>query len=195
MGRAALAKPIRHVDIKRFKKIAQMNMKRSNKMNKKKMTFARIAISFALALILCLGMATPAFATVNPNLPVNDKAALTKILKMPEGTQTPATKFQFRVTPVSVDDLLYSQYSGATYGQPGYIPRVSGDSDILKLEFLASYAGTVASGTKTVTSSSTIFLPASPGRMPAYTFTPSKKRRRRILRLRELSPTPQPSMN
>ena len=73
------------------------------------MTLVRTMMSFALAAILCLGMAVPVFATGN-NFSEGDEgndatAAITKIFHMAEGTITPAEKFTFTFTAKSVDDI------------------------------------------------------------------------------------------
>jgi len=77
-------------------------------MFKKKMTIAKLMLSFAMALALCLGTATPAFATTEPPQATGTegnpaKAAITKILTLPVGMATPTEVFEFILAPVSVD--------------------------------------------------------------------------------------------
>ena len=77
-------------------------------MSKKRIAIARMMASLMLAMALCIGTALPAFAAENTYASGSEekpaKAAITKILKMPAGTNTPGAKFTFKFKPVSVDD-------------------------------------------------------------------------------------------
>jgi len=91
-------------------------------MNKKLTSPLKLMISFVLAAILCLSLASPAFATEqgpitgDHNTPA--KAALTKILKMPVGTNTPTAAFTFEIYKKSLDGVLASGNSTITNLMP-----------------------------------------------------------------------------
>ncbi|MDR2671981.1 MAG: hypothetical protein LBC35_01535 [Coriobacteriales bacterium] len=73
---------------------------------RKKTTTKIMALLLTLALALSLGAPLSAFAAGSPitgNEQSPAQASLTKVLKLPEGTTTPATTFEFTFTPVSVD--------------------------------------------------------------------------------------------
>jgi hypothetical protein len=84
-------------------------IKEVTNMTSKRKQILSVVTSIALAMILCLGMALPAFAasysegtdSTNPA-----QAAITKVFKMPKGTPTPESKFVFVFEKVGMNDPL-----------------------------------------------------------------------------------------
>ena len=81
-------------------------------MTKKNSINLRQIASFALAMIMCLSLALPAFAGPpdppkygTENRPAD--AAITKIFQMPIGTDTPDVEFKFEVDALEVDGEAY----------------------------------------------------------------------------------------
>ena len=99
-------------------------------MNKKR-KFLNVMLSLTLALMLCFGLMTPALADE-----VSVEAALTKILQMPEGTDTPNYTFTFEVTKVSVD------------GETGTMPDLNSAGLTANVSGLS---GATTGGIKTIT--------------------------------------------
>lgn len=99
-------------------------MKRSNKL-------FRTILSLALVLIVCLGVALPAFAANNQTAngviegtsSAPAKATIAKVLQMPAGVTTPTATFEFLFTPKS--------YNGVT-DDADKLPDVNKISDVKK---------------------------------------------------------------
>ena len=98
-------------------KVSQASQVSSRKENQqmvttKKAPLSKLLSSTVLALVLALGSALPVFAAGGPNGSVEGTAdnpaaaAITKILEMPVGTDTPKASFQFEVTPIEVDGSI-----------------------------------------------------------------------------------------
>ena len=77
---------------------------------------SKVLLTLALAFIMCFaGMQTAFAVTINgngalqtePGNEVSLKAAITKILNMPEITNVPAANFVFKLTPMNVDGTSY----------------------------------------------------------------------------------------
>ncbi|MCL2165112.1 MAG: hypothetical protein FWH55_12165 [Oscillospiraceae bacterium] len=73
-------------------------------MTRKKLSILKRMACFTLILVLCFSMAPPTFAELNSNGALlgteanPPKAAITKMLKLPVGTTTPAFSFEFEIT-------------------------------------------------------------------------------------------------
>ena len=83
-------------------------LKRSKKSKKSKV------FAFMLILVLCITSAGMVFAAGDPiegseSSPA--QASVTKLLKLPEGTDIPQAGFEFTVTPIEVDGLEYNSNS------------------------------------------------------------------------------------
>jgi len=81
-------------------------------MSKKQSTMAKLITSLFMALVLCLGVATPVFAAGEENGPFSTGsedasagAAITKMLNIAEGTEIPDCVFTFTFTPKFVDEI------------------------------------------------------------------------------------------
>ena len=76
-------------------------------MNTKLMTIGRLMTSLVLAMILCLSMAMPAFAAdyAKGEDGESAEAAITKILRIADGTAAPAETFQFIFEPKTLNDV------------------------------------------------------------------------------------------
>ena len=93
-------------------------------MTKKRFSMLKLMLTAVLAMILCFGMALPAFAGEDPpTIPTPTEAAITKILQMPEGTVTPTITFTFTMSPVSLNG---DSTSGALASMPAAWTRTIG---------------------------------------------------------------------
>jgi len=120
----------------------EKNQKEVITMTSKRKALFTLMTSMALALILCLSMAVPAFAAGSPIYGTKDKpadAAITKMLKMPVTTTTPTVSFAFNITKKSLDG------ASGTADLAKMPPIVS-----LPITFSAADTGTVTGGTKYV---------------------------------------------
>jgi len=124
-------------------------------MTKNRTSMLKMLLSIALAVILSLGLALPAFAADDlitwPPGTLKDpaQAGLTKILKMPEGTITPEAAFQFQFSPIS--------YNGKE-DDKSKLPQIGDTNWIVKVDFKASNNGAENAGVKTVRMESGNFL-------------------------------------
>jgi len=127
------------VDIKAKKK-----QKKGEKKMRKKTNLLKLLACAALALALCFGAVLPAMAA--KEYPVSEgteaspaEAKITKILKMPVGTNTPAFTFTFEFEAISVDD---EDYDDVTPNMPSIADKT--------VTFAATDTGDTDGGTKTV---------------------------------------------
>ena len=74
-------------------------------MKKKQISLVKLMTAFVFTLVLCFGMAAPAFADGKPTGWVKPTAAVTKLLKMPAGTNVPAMKFEFKIEKEAFNGL------------------------------------------------------------------------------------------
>ena len=126
-------------------------------MSKKINSKARFIVTLVFALILCLSLAMPAFATGDTDpLKVSKavdedhqaQAAITKILKMPIGTETPEKTFTFTFVK---NGLPNEPKEGL---EPSYMPGI----DPVEIKFKATDTGKEVSGYKEVRLQSIDFI-------------------------------------
>jgi len=127
-------------------------------MTKKKARLAllRLTGALTLAITLVFSMAIPAFAdgwdedsmTLEYEEGDTPTAAITKILKMPINTTTPAVTFTFEFEPIDVDGVDWDE---ATTGSN--MPTIANST----IAFTASDTGTTVAGIKTVIKESANF--------------------------------------
>jgi len=134
-------------------------------MSKQKDKRWRLIACIALATILCLGMALPAFAAGEPiyGTPENPAdAAITKMLSMPIGTTTPTTSFVFDIAKKSLDGV-------STPTELAKMPGIMSKT----VSFTTGDAGYVAGGTKYVPKESpnTLFDGISWGQAGVFIYT------------------------
>ena len=133
-------------------------------MTKKRKTL-RAFSALALALVLCLGTMTTAFAAPGPITGGTEttpaQAVITKALQMPDGTVTPAETFTFAFAKKEVDG------DSSTTAQ-GTMPAITGKT----VTFAATDTGTVTSGIKTVTGeTASLFAGVTWPHAGVYTYT------------------------
>jgi len=104
----------------------------------------RALLTLSLALILCIGNLTTAFAANPPS----KEAAITKILQMPEGTTTPAAEFTFDIAAKSVDGVAATDPASPT-NMPGIANKT--------IEFAATDTGSTTDGLKSVVEEVNVF--------------------------------------
>jgi len=122
-------------------------------MTRKRKSILAIITSLALAAIMCLTMAFPAFASTNKPVYAVDEdhpaqAAITKMFKMPENTITPDKTFTFKFEKLSYNNLNSEQ-------DLEFMPVIgeedkSGDFGTMSVSFTAANKGTSENGIKTV---------------------------------------------
>jgi len=81
----------------------------------------RMLTALVLAGGLCLGGVGTAMADVDPSegdAETPAQAKITKILNLPEDTETPVLTFTFKFTPVSVDDEAWDKSTASTSNMP-----------------------------------------------------------------------------
>lgn len=116
--------------------------------------------TLALAIVMCLTTALPAFAAGSPVTGGTEAnpltAAITKTLKMPEGTTTPATEFIFQFEKTNRNG---STASADLDQMPsiGTVPSGQTAGEI-KIPFATTDNGSVVSGSKIVSKQSTNIL-------------------------------------
>jgi len=107
---------------------------------KRKELLGRIFLAITLAVVMCIGSVAPAFADPVYGTEANPaRAAITKLIKMPEGTNTPAATFTFTIAKKSLDDSTAA-------ADLTRMPTIASKN----VTFSASDTGTVVSGTKEV---------------------------------------------
>lgn len=120
-------------------------------MKQKTTKFLRSFLSLALAIVLCLGTALPALAALNGDGAAEGtetnpaKVGITKLLTMPEGTTTPAARFDFVATKVSKNGEI-GPVAFAAMPNLGTGDGTGPDS----VTYTSSFTGTTAGGVKSV---------------------------------------------
>ena len=128
-------------------------------MTKKTNSTVRFMVSIVFAIILCLAMAVPAFASDPPNPwsesktpDVDAEAVVTKVLQMPIGTTTPTianpNEFVFEFTAVSLNDVEAKDVKDPV------MPTIADK----KIAFSAADTGDESTGVKIVWKESTDFI-------------------------------------
>ena len=76
-------------------------------MTRKNKKIFKLVTSVTIAMVMVLITAIPVFAAGNPITGNPAQAAITKIFKMPVGTDTPEVTFTFDIIPIKVDGVNY----------------------------------------------------------------------------------------
>lgn len=122
-------------------------------MSKKTNSKARFMVTIVFAIVLCLSMAMPAFASTELSEATGTtsadqaKAAITKILTMPEGTTTPAKTFTYEFTKKGI----------LGDANPNDTTKMPGIKDVT-ITYAAADTATLSGGVKKVIKESIDFI-------------------------------------
>lgn len=126
-------------------------------MSKKTNSKARFMVTLVFAIILCFSLAMPAFASGDADPKFSEaedednqaQAAITKILKMPIGTETPAKSFFFEFEKMGLPNEK---------DEPDYEPAVQPGIKPIEIEFAATDTGNEVNNIKEVRLQSIDFI-------------------------------------